>query len=35
MDSLAETTMDFMIRDPANATSRCKVGFETFWRAIA
>lgn len=34
MNSLAETTMDFMINDPANAKKHCKVGFETFWRAI-
>ena len=35
MNSLAETTMDFMINDPANAKKHCKVGFETFWRAIS
>lgn len=34
MNSLADTTMDFMIRDPANARKHCEVGFETFWRAI-
>jgi AcrR family transcriptional regulator len=34
MNSLAETTMDFMIHDPANAKKHCKVGFEIFWRAI-
>lgn len=34
MNSLAETTMDFMINDPANAKKHCTVGFETFWRAI-
>jgi AcrR family transcriptional regulator len=35
MNSLAETTMDFMIHDPANAKRHCKVGFEIFWRAIS
>ena len=34
MSSLAETTMDFMIHDPANAKKHCKVGFEILWRAI-
>jgi len=35
MNSLAETTMDFMIHDPANAKKHCKAGFEIFWRAIS
>jgi AcrR family transcriptional regulator len=35
MNSLAETTMDFMIRDSANAAKHCKVGFDALWRAIA
>jgi AcrR family transcriptional regulator len=35
MDSLAETTMDFMINDRANAKKHCKAGFEALWRAIA
>lgn len=35
MDSLAETTMDFMIREPANANKHCKTGFDALWRAIA
>jgi AcrR family transcriptional regulator len=34
MNSLAEATMDFMVNDPANAKKHCKVGFETFWRAV-
>jgi len=34
MNALAETTMDFMINDPANAKKHCTVGFETFWRAV-
>lgn len=33
--ALAETTMDFMINDPAHAEKHCQVGFETFWRAMA
>jgi len=35
MNSLAETAMDFMIQDPANAKKHCKVGFEVLWRAIS
>jgi AcrR family transcriptional regulator len=35
MNSLAETTMDFMINDPTNAKKHCKAGFEVFWRAIS
>jgi AcrR family transcriptional regulator len=35
MNSMAETTMDFMVNDPANADGHCKTGFETFWRAVA
>lgn len=35
MDSLAGTTMDFMINDPANAKKHCKTGFETYWRAVS
>jgi len=35
MNSLAETTMDFMIHDPANAKKHCKAGFEVFWRATS
>jgi len=35
MTSLAETTMDFVIHDPANAKKHCKAGFEIFWRAIS
>ena len=35
MNSLAETTMDFMIHDPANAKKHCKVGFEALWRVIS
>lgn len=35
INSLAETTMDFMIIDPANAKNHCKVGFEALWRVIS
>ena len=35
MNSLAETTMDFMIHDPANAKRHRKAGFEVLWRAIS
>jgi len=35
MNSLAETTMDFMIHDPTNAKKHCKVGFDALWRVIA
>ena len=35
MNSMAETTMDFMMADQANAESHCKTGFDTFWRAVA
>jgi AcrR family transcriptional regulator len=35
MGSLAETTMDFMGRDPAHAEDYATSGFEAFWNAIA
>ncbi len=35
MASLAETTMDFMARDPAHADDYETSGFEAFWNAIA
>ena len=34
VNSLAETTMDFMIHDPANAKRHCKAGFEALWRVV-
>lgn len=34
MTSLAETTMDFMIHDPANANAHSEVGFNVLWRAV-
>lgn len=33
--SLAETTMDLMIKDPANASTHSTFGFQTFWRAFS
>jgi AcrR family transcriptional regulator len=35
MNSLAETTMDFMIQDPRRGKKHCKVGFEALWRVVA
>ncbi|MDB6000113.1 MAG: TetR family transcriptional regulator [Rhizobacter sp.] len=35
MSSLAETTMDFMARDPAEAARYRTSGFNAFWNAIA
>jgi AcrR family transcriptional regulator len=35
MNAIAETTMDFMIRDPANADRHAKVGFDAVWRVVA
>jgi len=35
MNSITDATMDFMIRDPANAKKHCKAGFEALWRVLA
>jgi hypothetical protein len=35
MAALAETTMDFIAREPAAADRYRKAGFEAFWHAIA
>jgi AcrR family transcriptional regulator len=35
MNSLAETTMDFMLQHPTHAKKYSKAGFEAFWRAIS
>ena len=35
MAALAETTMDFVIRFPAEADQYTTLGFDAFWRAIA
>jgi AcrR family transcriptional regulator len=34
MNSLAETTMDFMLQDPRNADEHCRLGFEALWRIL-
>lgn len=34
MNSLAETTMDFMVSDPANADEHCRTGFEALCRVL-
>lgn len=34
MTSLAEATMDFMVREPINADEHCKVGFDALWRML-
>ncbi len=34
MNSIGDTTIDFMIQDSANAEKHCKTGFEALWRAI-
>lgn len=35
MSALAETTMDFIAREPASAQQYRQAGFEAFWNAIA
>ena len=35
MGALADTTMDFMVREPAQAERYSSAGFEAFWNAIA
>ena len=35
MNAMADATIDFMIRDPANAKKHSKAGFEALWRMIA
>ena len=35
MTALADATIDYMIRDPANADKHCKAAFDGFWRMIA
>jgi AcrR family transcriptional regulator len=34
MNSLAETTMDYMVSDPAHADEHCRVGFEALCRML-
>jgi hypothetical protein len=35
MSALANTTIDFMINDPANAETHCMAGFDALWRIVA
>ena len=35
MSALADTTIDFMIRDPANADTHCLAAFDALWRMVA
>jgi AcrR family transcriptional regulator len=35
MTALVDTTLDYMIRDPANADKHCMAAFDGFWRMIA
>jgi AcrR family transcriptional regulator len=34
MNSLAEATMDFMVKDPANADEHCRIGFDALCRML-
>jgi len=34
MSALADTTIDFMIRDPATADEHCIVAFDAMWRMV-
>ena len=35
MSALADTTIDFMIQDPANADKHCTAAFDALWRMVA
>ena len=35
MNALAEATIDFIIRDPANADQHGEAAFEALWRMVA
>jgi hypothetical protein len=35
MNAVAESTMEFMTQDLANAKKHCKTGFEALWRMIS
>ena len=35
MNALADTTIDFMIQDPANADRHCTAAFDALWRMVA
>jgi hypothetical protein len=34
MGAIAETTMEFIAREPTHAKRYTKAGFESFWRAV-
>ena len=34
MNAMADATIDFMIRDPANAKKHCKAAFDALWRML-
>jgi hypothetical protein len=35
LNAVADATVDFIIRDPANADTHSRMGFEAIWRIIA
>jgi hypothetical protein len=35
MTAIADTTMDFIAREPAQAKRYTKAGFDAFWKAVA
>jgi AcrR family transcriptional regulator len=35
MNALADTTVDFMIQDPAHAEDHCKASFDALWRMLS
>jgi hypothetical protein len=35
MSAIADTTMDFIAREPAQAKRHTKAGFDAFWKAAA
>ena len=35
MSAIADTTMDFIAREPAHAKRYTKAGFDAFWNAVA
>jgi hypothetical protein len=34
MSAMAETTADFMVKDPANAQQHCTTAFNAMWRML-
>jgi hypothetical protein len=35
MSAIADTTMDFIAREPSQAKRYTKAGFDAFWKAVA